>query len=180
MWKRFIDNCISRYTPGAFITVDEHLFPSKCRCRFTHFMASKPDKYGQKHWLAVDKDVKYVVNGCRYVGRDETHSKDERVSDQVIILLLKMYLKQREERDNRQLFPSVKLASVAKYTKSTSLLGTANKIRKEVPAVTKHIKEPHFTPPHFTNQVMQRLLFKARPIKMWLSSTPSNQHHRFW
>ena len=92
VWKRFIENCISCYTPGAFITVDEQLFPSKCGCRFTQFMASKPHKYGQKHWLSAVKEVKYVVSGCRYFGRDKTHSKDERVSDQVIMLLLKMYV----------------------------------------------------------------------------------------
>ena len=81
VWNRFIDNCISWYTPGAFITVDEQLFPSKCRCPFTQFMASKPDKYRQKYWLAVDKESKYVVNGFPYVGRDETRSRDECVSD---------------------------------------------------------------------------------------------------
>ena len=92
VWNRFIDNCISCYTPGAFITVDEQLFPSKCRCPFTQFMASKPDKYGQKYWLAVDKDSKYVVNAFPYVGRDETRSRDERVFDQVVMRLLKPYL----------------------------------------------------------------------------------------
>jgi len=28
VWKRFIENCISCNTPGAFITVDEQLYPS--------------------------------------------------------------------------------------------------------------------------------------------------------
>ena len=28
VWNRIIDNCISCYTPGAFITVDEQLFPA--------------------------------------------------------------------------------------------------------------------------------------------------------
>ena len=72
----FIDNYISCYTPGAFITVEEQLFPSKCRCSFTQFMASKPDKHGEKYWLAVDKDSKYVVNGFPYVRRNETRSRD--------------------------------------------------------------------------------------------------------
>ena len=51
----------------------------------------------------MDKESKYVVNGLPYVGRNESHSKDERVSDQVVMLLLKP-AQQREERDNRQLF----------------------------------------------------------------------------
>ena len=42
-------------------------------------MESKSDKYGQKYWVAVDKDSKYVVNGFPYVGSDETRSRDERV-----------------------------------------------------------------------------------------------------
>ena len=44
-------------------------------------MASNPDKQGQKYWVAVDKDSKYVVNGFPYVGRDETRSIDKRVSN---------------------------------------------------------------------------------------------------
>jgi len=55
-------------------------------------MAPKPENYGQKYWLAVSKESKYVVNGFRYGGRDKTHSRDERVSDQVVMLLLKPYL----------------------------------------------------------------------------------------
>ena len=83
--NRFIDNCISCYTLGTVVTVDEQLFPGKCRYTFTQFMVSKPAKYGQKYWLAVDKDSKYVVSWFPYVGRDETRSKDQRVSDQVVM-----------------------------------------------------------------------------------------------
>ena len=48
-----------------------------------------PDKYGQKYWLAVDKNIKNVVNRFPYVGRDESHSRDERVSNQVVMRMLK-------------------------------------------------------------------------------------------
>ena len=104
VWKRFIDNCISCYTPRAFVTVDEQLFPSKCRCPFTQFMASK---YGQKYWLAVDKDSKYVVNGFPYVGRDEARSRDERVSDQVVMRLLKPYLNKGRNVTTENYFTSI-------------------------------------------------------------------------
>ena len=49
IWNRLISNCIICYKPGAFITVNEQLFPSKATCPFTQFIASKPDKYGQKY-----------------------------------------------------------------------------------------------------------------------------------
>ena len=141
LWNRFIDNCILCHASGAFITVDEQLFPRKCRCPFTRFMASKHDKYEQKYWLVVDKDSKYVVNRFPYVGRDETRFRDERVSDQVATRLLKPYLNKGRNATTDNYFTSIKLATeLQKY--KTSLLGTVNKIRKEVPAVVKHMKEP--------------------------------------
>ncbi|XP_068213829.1 uncharacterized protein [Palaemon carinicauda] len=76
-WNRFIDNSIACYKPGPNITIDEQLFPSKARCPFTQFMASKPDKYGQKYWLAVDKESKYLVNGFPYVVKEEHRATEE-------------------------------------------------------------------------------------------------------
>ena len=124
--------------------MDEQLFPSKCRCPFTRFMASKPDKYGQKYWLVVDKDSKYVVNGFSYVCRDETRFRDERVSDQFVMRLLKPYLNKGRNVTTDNYYISIKLATeLQKY--KTSLLETVNKIRKEVPAVVKHMKEPLYS-----------------------------------
>ena len=74
-------------------------------------MASKPDKYGQKYLLTVDKDTKYVVNGFPYVGRDETRSRDERVSDQAVMRLLKPYLKKGRNVTTDNYFISIKLAT---------------------------------------------------------------------
>ena len=66
VWNRFVENSIACFKPGSFLTVDEQLFPSKARCPFTQFMASKPYKYGQKYWQAVDKVSKYIENGFRW------------------------------------------------------------------------------------------------------------------
>ena len=111
-------------------------------------MASKPDKYGQKYWLAVGKDSMYVVNGFPYVGRDDNRSKDDRVSDQVVMRLLKPYLNKGRNVTTDNYFTSIKLATeLQKY--KTSLLKTVNRIRKEVSAVVKHMKKPHyFTAPY--------------------------------
>ena len=68
-------------------------FQVKHGASFTQFMASKPDKYGQKYWLTVDKDSKYVANSFPYVGKDESRSTDERVSDHVVMKLAEPYLK---------------------------------------------------------------------------------------
>ena len=107
-------------------------------------MASKPDKYEQKYWLVVDKDSKYVVNGFAYVGRDETRFRDERVSGQFVMRLLKPYLNKGRNVITDNYFTSIKLATeLQKY--KTSLLETVNRIRKKVPAVVKHMKEPLYS-----------------------------------
>lgn len=140
VWNQFIDNCQTSYKPGAFITVDEQLFPSKARCPFTQFMASKPDKFGQKYWLAVDKESKYLINGFPYVGKDATRSENDRVSDRVVMQLMGPYLNKGRNVTTDNYFTSVKLATQLKE-KQTSLLGTVNKIRREVPSCLKKMKE---------------------------------------
>ncbi|XP_043498666.1 uncharacterized protein LOC122521970 [Polistes fuscatus] len=35
VWYKFIDNSQNCYKPGPYITIDEQLFPTKARCRFT-------------------------------------------------------------------------------------------------------------------------------------------------
>lgn len=48
IWDKFIENSQACYQPGQNITVDEQLFPSKARCRFTQYMPNKPNKFGIK------------------------------------------------------------------------------------------------------------------------------------
>ena len=55
-------------------------------------MASKPDKFGQKYWLAVDKESKYMINDFPYVERDELRSANYRVSNRFMMQLMRPYL----------------------------------------------------------------------------------------
>ena len=144
IWNRFTDNCCTWYKPGAFITVDEQLFPSKARCPFTQYMASKPDKFGQQYWLAVDKASKYMINGFPYVGKDKLRSANDRVSDRVVKQLMHPYLCKERNVTTDTYFTSLKLANQLKE-KQTSLLGAMKKIRREVPLPLRKMKEElHF------------------------------------
>ena len=154
--------------------MDEQLFPSKCRCPFTQFMASKPDKYGPKYWLAVDKDGKYVVIGFSYVGRDETRFRDERVSDQVVMRLLKPYFNKGRNVTTDNYFTSIKLATELRKYK-TSLLETVDRIRKEVPAVVKHIKEPLYSTMLHKSDDVTITVCQGKVKKMWQFSVPSTK-----
>ncbi|KAF7640843.1 hypothetical protein LDENG_00010390, partial [Lucifuga dentata] len=92
IWEKFVENSIACYKPGADITVDEQLFPTKARCSFIQYIASKPDKFGIKFWLAADVDTKYTVNGAPYLGRDETHRPGQRLGGSVVLKMAEPYL----------------------------------------------------------------------------------------
>ncbi|KAJ8878226.1 hypothetical protein PR048_018803 [Dryococelus australis] len=56
------------------------LLMSSCfQARSTQYIVSKPDKFGQKYWLAVEKDSKYLVNCLPYVGKDDSRLSDDHV-----------------------------------------------------------------------------------------------------
>jgi len=55
-------------------------------------MASRPNKFGKKYWLVVDKGSKYLIYGFPYAGEDETRSERKRVSNHVVMQLMLPYL----------------------------------------------------------------------------------------
>ena len=69
VWDKFVDNCIVCYNPEENVTV-EQLFSTKAHCRFTQYMANKPDTFNIKFWLDVDVRSKYVLNALPYLGKD--------------------------------------------------------------------------------------------------------------
>lgn len=177
VWDRFIKNCQTMYIPGPYISVDEQLFPSKCRCRFTQFMASKPDKYGQKYWMAVDKDSKYMLNAFPYLGKDETRPGGERLSDFVVKKLVGPYLNKGRNVTCDNFFTSLSLARQLK-TNRTSLLGTMNKIRREVPECVKKAREDLYKTVVFKNDDITLTVYQAKPGKnvIILSSLHQDVH----
>ena len=50
IWDEFIRNSQNCYKPGTNITVDEQLFPTKARCRFTQYITNNEQKFG---WLVT-------------------------------------------------------------------------------------------------------------------------------
>ena len=145
-------------------TVDEQLFPSKARCPFTQFMASKPDKYGQKCWLTVDKDSKQIVNGFLYVGKDELRSQEERVSDHVVMKLAEPYLQKGRNTTTDNYFASTKLANLLK-SKNTSLLGTLNKVRREVTNNIKSMRNEQYATNLYKSSDMLLTVYQGKPKK---------------
>ncbi|KAF2894950.1 hypothetical protein ILUMI_11225 [Ignelater luminosus] len=136
IWNRFIYNCKISYVPGENITVDEQLFPTKVRCRFTQYMSNKPDKFGIKFWIAVDTKSKYILNAFPYLGKDGTRPQNQALSENVVLRLLEPFTKKGRNVTIDNFFTSVRLAE--KLIKlNTSIVGTMNRSRREVPELVK-------------------------------------------
>lgn len=140
VWNTFTENCILCYKPGPNITVDEQLFPSKARCRFTQYMSNKPDKFGLKFWMLADVNSKYVLNAFPYLGKDEQRPQDQNLGEYVVLRLAEPFLGAGRNITTDNFFTSLALARKLK-AKKTSLVGTLNRIRKEIPRSVKHTKD---------------------------------------
>lgn len=99
-------------------------------------MANKPNKFGQKFWMAADVDSKYMLNAFPYLGKDLERSPDEGQSFHVVMKISEPYLGKGRTVNADNFFTSVKLAAALK-NKQTTLVGTLSKIRQEVPLELK-------------------------------------------
>ncbi|TWW74048.1 hypothetical protein D4764_14G0000490 [Takifugu flavidus] len=142
IWGLFVTNCITSYIPGRHITIDEQLFPSKTRCCFLQY--SKPDKFGIKFWVACDLKTKYVCNILPYLGKDPTRPRGERVSESVVMRLMEPFLDEGRNVTTDNFFTSLSLAKRL-LSRNTTILGTVNKIRQEIPLSTRQMHRNEFT-----------------------------------
>eukprot|EP00064_Thunnus_orientalis_P010586 superscaffoldBa00001450_g10612 len=91
-WNKFVQNSIACYEPGANITIDEQLFPTKAWCKFIQCRGNKPDKFGIKLWLAADVQTKYILNRAPFLGKEERRSTGQLVGESVVLRLAEPFL----------------------------------------------------------------------------------------
>jgi len=140
-WNKFIENCISYYKPSENITVDEQLYPTKVRCPFLQYMANKPDKFGIKFWVLCDSTERFVLNAIPYLGKDDARPRNSSLGEHVVLSLCTPYLNKGRNVTCDSFFTSLRLGDELKK-KKTSLVGTLNRGRREVPPSVKNPKDP--------------------------------------
>nr|XP_033199850.1 uncharacterized protein LOC117162111 [Bombus vancouverensis nearcticus] len=121
VWDRFIENSQNCYKPGTYITVDEQLFPSKTRCRFTQYMSNKPDKFGIKFWLACDVNSKYTINVFPYLGKDKKRENSISLGEFVALKLMELFTGCGRNLTTDNFFTSASLATKLLAKKLQSL-----------------------------------------------------------
>lgn len=164
IWDRFISNCQACYKPNSDITIDEQLFPTKSRYPFTQYMASKPDKFGIKFWLAVDSTSHYLLNGFPYLGKNDHRPQNQRLSEYVVMNLSAPFLGKGRNITCDNFFTSVNLAQMLK-AKRTSIVGTVNRIRREIPRTIKTKKQPLYSSCFLKSDDMLLTVYQGKPSK---------------
>ncbi|XP_029973968.1 piggyBac transposable element-derived protein 4-like isoform X5 [Salarias fasciatus] len=132
VWESFVTNCITSYSPGRHISVDAQLFPSKTRCPFLQYISTNPDKFGIKFWLACDLKSKYICNVLPDLGKDPSRPGGETLSEDVVMRLMEPFLDKGRNVTTDNFFTSLSLAQRL-LSRNTTLLGTVNKTRQEIP-----------------------------------------------
>lgn len=172
LWNRFISNSQACYKPHQNITVDEQLFPTKARCRFTQYMPNKPHKFGIKFWLAVDVESKYILNGFPYLGKDDTRCSNS-LGQFVVLKLVEPYLHRGRNITTDNFFTSIPLAKKLLEQKTT-LIGTIRSNKRELPKPAKETKDkmPLFSSNLYKSEDCTLTVYKSKPkIKVLLLST---------
>lgn len=124
------------YKPRPAITVDEELFLSKARYRFTQYM---PNKFGIKFWLASDVKSKYLVNAFPYLEKDEMRLSVPS-GEFVVLKLMEPYVGCGRTVKTDNFFTSLSLA-IKLTTKRTSLVGSIRQNKRELPKLAKSKKD---------------------------------------
>lgn len=164
LWNKFVENCLACYRPDENITVDEQLYPTKCRCPFLQYMANKPDKFGIKFWVATDAKIRYVINAFPYLGKDEARPSTEGVGENVVKRLVEPFLNKGRNVTMDNFFTSVSLAKDLRK-KKTSLVGTLNRNRKEVPNSLKKSKDVRFSSAIYKHEDITLTSYQAKSNK---------------
>lgn len=130
VFNRFVKNSIKSYCPGASLTVDEQLFPTKARCPFTQYMANKPDKFGVKFWILAEVESKYCVNAIPYLGADEQRNLP--LGTHVVLSLMEPFLGKGYNVTTDNFFTNKDLAQRL-LQQRTTITGTVRANRRELP-----------------------------------------------
>ena len=164
VWYTFVGNCLRHYKPGQNITVDEQLFPTKARCRFTQCMLSKPDKFGIKFCLAADVKTKYRQHSFPYLGKDDSRQAGITLSEHIVLRLTKPYRKTGRNVTTDNFFTSANLANTLRQ-KGISIVGTVYRIRKEIPQEIKKMKEDLHATKIFKHDGCTLTVYQAKTTK---------------
>ena len=127
-------------------------------------MPNKPDKFGIKFWMAADVKTMYMLNSFPYMGKDDSRPAGVTLGEQVVLRLLEPYRKTGRNVTTDNFFTLVNLAKTLRQ-QGISIVGTVNRIRKEIPQEIKKIKEDLHTTKVFKHDGCTLTVYQAKTTK---------------
>jgi hypothetical protein len=155
IWDQFVNNCMSSYYPGQYLTIDEQLLPSKTRSPkgLIQFMPNKPDKFGVKIWMICDLESKYVLNLRPYLGaclQEHDSQGSDLLGENIVKRLSEFCYFKGHNITCDNYFTTYNLA-MHLFEKKTTLIGTIKKNKRELHSSVK-INKPVGTTDFFDNE----------------------------
>ena len=134
-------------------------------------MLNKPDKFGIKFWMLADSSSKYMCNAMPYLGKDDSRSANDTLASHVVLKLSEPYLNKGRNVTTDNFFTTNELAKKLKTTK-TSMVGTVNRIRRQIPQEIKKMKAELYATPVLENDGNLLVVYQGkRSKKVLLLST---------
>ncbi|XP_066516461.1 piggyBac transposable element-derived protein 4-like [Hoplias malabaricus] len=163
IFNKFVQNCIASYTPGQNITVDEQLFPTKTRCRFTQYMPNKPDKFGIKFWVAADSVTNYMLNTFPYLGKDEKKQAGQLLTENIVMRLMEPFLGKGRNVTTGSFFTTLSLAN-SLLEHRTTIVGAIKRNKREMPRCTE-VQSELFSTKILKAGKVTLTIYQAKPKK---------------
>ncbi|KAL2729194.1 piggyBac transposable element-derived protein 4-like [Vespula squamosa] len=138
VWNRFIEN--SQISYDMNLTVDEQLFPTIVRCKFTQYVPSKPDKFDIKFWLVSITDNKYIINGFPYLGKEETRPSSIPLGEFVVLKLVEPFTRCWRHVTTDNFFTNASLVTKL-LAQRTTLFEIIRSNRRELAKLAKSAKD---------------------------------------
>jgi len=104
------------------------------------------------------------VNGFSYLGEDKQRPQGVCLADHVVMRLMEPYLGKGRNVATDNYFTSLKLCNEL-TSKKTSIVGTVNKIRSEVPASANDVSSPMFSTNLLTHQGITMTTYRCKIIR---------------
>ena len=140
IWIMLNRNLEKTYKPYECITIDEQLFPFRGLTKFTHYIPSKPAKYGIKVFWAWDASNAYPLQGQIYTGKPKDGPRQVNVGEQTVLNLVSLYKIPGRNVTTDNFFTTMELAKVLNSWNMT-LVGTVRKNKRFLPSNMQSTKK---------------------------------------
>lgn len=144
IFEMFVTNCLSTYSPGFYVTIDEMLEAFRGRCKFRQYIANKPAKYGIKIYALVDARTFFTLNLEIYAGKQpEGPYQLPNDAASVVKRLIRPISGTGRNVTTDNYFSSVPLANSLVNDHRLTTIGTLRKNKPQIPPELTNVKGRH-------------------------------------